>query len=98
MMTTTGNGMTAKDLDDTLKTIAANAKAMRDAGVVGRVVANGVEFELDSPEPPPVPLVQTSDASPVAPLDDAVTYGTSEVPTRRRPLSHDAARAEFEKE
>lgn len=91
--------MTAKDLDDTLKTIAANAKAMRDAGVVGRVVANGVEFELDSTERlPPQQLGQQVEESAVSPLDDAATYGGAEVPKRRQLLDHDAARAEFEKE
>ena len=92
--------MTAKDLDDTLKTIAANAKAMRDAGVVGRVVANGVEFELDSSEHSSSSTLaqQTVDESAVAPIDDADTYGAAEVPKRRKPYDHDAARAEFEKE
>jgi hypothetical protein len=96
---TIGKDMTAKDLDDTLKAIAANAKAMRDAGVVGRVVANGVEFELASAEPEPSPLMQQmSEPREVDPLDDAATYGLDEVPRRRKPLGHDAMRSEFEKE
>lgn len=91
--------MTAKDLDETLKTIAANAKAMRDAGVVGRVVANGVEFELASVDLAPVPLAQQASApKEVDPLDDEVTFGTNGVPQRRKPFKPDAARAEFEKE
>lgn len=91
--------MTAKDLDDTLKTIAANAKAMRDAGVVGRVVANGIEFELASSEPAQQQHVQqTAEESDVSPLDDPATYGASEVPKRRKSLDQESARAEFEKE
>lgn len=93
-----GNEMTAKDLDDTLKAIAANAKAMRDAGVVGRVVANGVEFELASTEPVAPLVQQASEPRQVDPLDDAATYGSDEVPKRRKPMSHDAMRNEFEKE
>lgn len=96
---TIGSRMTAKDLDDTLKTIAANAKAMRDAGVIGRVIANGVEFELGSHDQMPlVELQQKDSARAVDPIDDEVTYGTDGVPKRRKPLDHDAARAEFEKE
>lgn len=87
-----------KDLDSTLKTIAANAKAMRDAGVVGRVVANGVEFELASAEPQPALPAQASEPRPLDPLDDGVTFGTDGPPRRRQPLNHDAVRAEFEKE
>jgi hypothetical protein len=88
--------MTAKDLDDTLKTIAANAKAMRDAGVTGRVVAGGVEFEL-APDAAPVVAKQLPDVV-VSPLDDETTFGTDGVPQRRRPTNHAAARSEFEKE
>lgn len=89
--------MTAKDLDDTLKAIAANAKAMRDAGVTGHVVAHGVEFYLADQTPVPV-LQQMPDPPAVDPIDDEVTYGTDGVPQRRKPFNRDAARAEFEKE
>lgn len=87
--------MTAKDLDDTLKTIAANAKAMREAGVTGRVVAGGVEFEL-APDAAPVHAVKQLPDVVVAPLDDETTFGTDGVPRRRRPSNHAAARSEFE--
>jgi hypothetical protein len=90
--------MTAKDLDDTLKAITANAKAMRDAGVVGRVVANGIEFELGPAEPDQATFVQQDAARAVDPMDDEATYGTDGVPKRRRPFNHDATRADFEKE
>jgi hypothetical protein len=86
-----------KDLDDTLKTIAANAKAMREAGVTGRVVANGVEFEL-APDAAPLVAQQMPEVPPPDPLNDAVTFGTDGVPQRRRPSNHAAARSEFEKE
>ena len=90
--------MTAKDLDDTLKTIAANAKAMRDAGVIGRVVANGVEFELDRPDPPKMATKQAIAEPEPDPINDPDTFGADSIPRRRKPFSKDAARAEFEKE
>lgn len=84
------------DLDAVLKTITANAKAMREAGVTGRVVAHGVEFEL-APDAAPMMPAQQLPERPVDPIDDEVTFGTDGVPQRRRPSS-DAARAAFEKE
>jgi hypothetical protein len=90
--------MLAKDLDDTLKTIAARAKELRDAGVVGRVTIGDIAFELDAPEPQPAVTVQLSDKGEVDPLKDPDTFGTDGVPKRRKPFSHDAARAEFEEE
>lgn len=75
--------MTAKDLDDTLKTIAANAKALRDAGVVGQVTIGEVTFCLEGGGPPPMPLGERQDDEPTGDLDDPDTFG-GQMPQRRR--------------
>lgn len=85
------------NLDEILKTIAANAKAMRESGVTGRVVANGVEFDL-APDAAPLVAQQLPAQPPADPLNDEVTFGTDGVPQRRRPISQDATRREFEEE
>lgn len=90
--------MTAKDLDDTLVTIAKRAKDLREAGVFGHVTVGDVEFDVASPEPVLPLVIQRSGPEEPSPLDDAATYGSDEVPKRRKALSHDEARAEFEQE
>lgn len=74
----------AKDLDETLATIARQAKALRDAGVTGRVSVGLISFELERAEPPPAPPVQAEQAPAESsdPLDDGATYG-GHVPRRR---------------
>lgn len=64
--------MTAKDLDEQLKTIAARAKELRDAGVIGRVTIGDIKFELVGAEPP-APASQHDE--PTNPIDDPETYG-----------------------
>lgn len=64
--------MSAKDLDEQLKTIAARAKELRDAGVTGRIKIGDVSFELVGADPAPPPA---QDEEPKNPLDDADTYG-----------------------
>ncbi len=74
--------MDAKQLDETLTTIANRAKALRDSGVVGRVSVGDVSFDLASPEPvPAVPVMATQDNI-GSPLDDPDTYG-GHLPQRR---------------
>ena len=94
----TTSEMTAKDLDETLATIAKRAKDLRDAGVFGRVTIGDVEFEIAGPEPELPMVIQQAGPENSSPLDDADTFGADDVPRRRKPLSHDEARSEFEKE
>lgn len=69
-------------LEETLATIAAKAKSLRDAGVVGRVTVGEVSFALADPE------ALTSIPSGHEPrgnlLDDPELYG-GHVPERRGP-------------
>jgi hypothetical protein len=74
--------MKAKDLEEQLATIAAKAKALRDAGVVGRVTIGDVSFELADIIPTPMP--QSGDQQQSA-LDDGDTFGGS-VPERKGPI------------
>jgi hypothetical protein len=90
--------VTANDLDETLATIERRAKGLRDAGVIGRVTIGDITFELDALEPAPLMPLQQSAPQEKDPLDDGDTFGTGAVPKRRKPLSHDAARAEFEED
>lgn len=62
------------DLAAQLRTIAENARALRDAGISGTVKVGDVEFTL---EPPEAREQQQSDTSSAATnsLDDATTYG-----------------------
>lgn len=75
----------AKELDETLATIVKQAKALREAGVTGRVSVGLISFELASAEPPAAPAATTEQAveEEPNPLDDGATYG-GYVPTRRR--------------
>jgi hypothetical protein len=74
--------MKAKDLEEQLATIAAKAKALRDAGVVGRVTIGDVSFELADIIPTPLPQSDTDQGSA---LDDPDSYGGS-VPERKGPI------------
>jgi hypothetical protein len=78
--------MTAKQLAETLTTIAEKAKALREAGVVGRVQIGDVSFEVGELEQPaPVQTTQPSNgAHSTDAFEDPDTYG-GYVPTRRRP-------------
>lgn len=62
------------DLDQQLKTIAENARRLRDAGISGTVKVGDVEFTL---EPVEQPVEQRTDQPPTSTnsLDDAATYG-----------------------
>jgi hypothetical protein len=62
------------DLAEQLKTIAENARRLRDAGITGTVKVGDVEFTL---EPPDRPVDQITDQAPTSTnsLDDATTYG-----------------------
>lgn len=62
------------DLDQQLKTIAENARRLRDAGISGTVKVGDVEFTLEPPDAPPE---QRTDQAPSSTnsLDDATTYG-----------------------
>lgn len=75
--------MTAKDLEDTLAAIASKAKAMREAGVVGTVTIGDVSFVLDGPEQQ-APVMTAPQAPELAAIDDPITYGMTEMPTRRQ--------------
>jgi len=72
----------AKILEEVLITIARQALALREAGVVGRVTVGEVSFDLAGAEPPPVALPQPADDGQGNPLDDPDTYG-GQVPRRR---------------
>jgi hypothetical protein len=74
--------MNPQQLDEILKSIATNAKGLREAGISGRVVVFGIEFNLTEPEPS-LP-VQPPTNSDVDPLDDPDTFG-GEMPIRRTP-------------
>jgi hypothetical protein len=62
------------DLASQLRTIAEQARSLRDAGVSGTVRVGDVEFTLDSPAPQQQTASQ-SDAVSTGALDDAATYG-----------------------
>lgn len=72
--------MTAKDLSETLTAIADLTKALRDAGVVGRVHVGDVSFEIGE-QLSSAPATQ-HDAQPQNPLDDPDTFGGF-IPQRR---------------
>lgn len=71
--------MTASELAEKLTVIADKAKALRDAGVVGRVDVDGVSFELGEAALPAGPQFEEA---PGTPLDDKDTYGGF-IPQRR---------------
>ena len=75
--------MTAQELAEKLKTIADVAPALRDAGVLGRVIVDGVAFEVCEAAVA-APLTDQSGEPPTNPLDDPDLYG-GHVPQRRRP-------------
>ena len=77
--------MTAKDLGETLAVIADKAKALRDAGVVGRVTVDGVSFEvgeLVAREATGAAPATNENEAPANVLDDPDLYGGF-VPQRR---------------
>lgn len=79
--TTPGGRMTGKQLEEHLTTIAAKAKALRDAGVVGRVTIGDVSFELADVLPPPAPQSVDDQRA----LDDPDTFGGA-MPERKGPI------------
>jgi len=87
----------SEDLDKTLRAIAVNAKALREAGVYGRVTIGDITFELDAPTAA-VEVTRQPDKIESDPLNDPATYGADSVPQRKRPFSNDATRSEFEKD
>ena len=72
--------MSPEDLDKALAAIAANAKTLRDAGVVGRVTIDAVSFELAD-----TMHLQPMQQQPEHVLDDPETFGGF-IPQRRMPL------------
>lgn len=70
--------MTTKDLDEALTTIAAKAKALRDAGVIGRVTIGEISFDLSDATPSAVTL--SRDGVESDPIDDGATFGAERVP------------------
>ncbi len=72
--------VTPQELEATLAIIAAKAKPLRDAGIMGRVSVGDVHFDLTG-ESPLVPLPQGTE-EPANPIDDADTYG-GEMPRRK---------------
>ena len=74
--------MTTKELAETLSTIADKAKALRDAGVVGRVSIGDVSFELAEDVLEPIPAIPPVDVGRGSALDDPDTYG-GYIPRRR---------------
>lgn len=76
--------MTAKELEETLTTIATKAKALREAGVVGRVTIGDISFALEGGvQPLPVPTQEQADDEPTGDLDDPDTFG-GQMPHRRK--------------
>lgn len=80
--------MTANELAEKLTTIADKAKALRDAGVVGRVSVDGVSFELADNAPAPTLTAQHDDS--LADIDHPDTYGGF-IPQRRRGFGEESA-------
>jgi hypothetical protein len=62
------------DLAEQLKTIAENARRLRDAGISGTVKVGDVEFTLEPPDIQPSNEAKR-DATSTNALDDAATYG-----------------------
>jgi hypothetical protein len=80
--------MTNKQLEETLATLAAKAKDLRQAGVT-RVAIGDIELELAEPEPPPAPPPvderqpkSEDDGRRRSAIDDPDTFG-GEIPRRR---------------
>jgi hypothetical protein len=69
------------DVKDTLSAIVESAKALREAGVVGRVQIGDVSFELALPASD---IRTVQDGSDGDPLNDPATYGGF-IPRRRMP-------------
>lgn len=65
--------MTGKQLEEHLTVIAAKAKGLRDAGVVGRVTIGDVSFELAEVIVQQQPTGEQQEHT--NPLDDPATYG-----------------------
>lgn len=82
--------MTASELAETLTVIADKAKALRDAGVVGRIEVANISFEIGEAFAPTGPMHEDA---PGNPLDDKDTYGGF-IPTRR--VRHEEAPASTE--
>jgi hypothetical protein len=80
--TASGGSMTGKQLEEHLTTIAAKAKALRDAGVVGRLTIGDVSFELADVMLPPAPQQGGEQSNPI---DDADTFGGT-MPERKGPI------------
>lgn len=73
--------MTAKELDETLKTLIANGKGLREAGYT-RLEVGDVTLELGAPEPASVTVQSPSGQDDTDPLNDANTFG-GHIPMRR---------------
>lgn len=83
---TTGD-MTAKQLEETLTTIATAAKSLRDAGVTGLVTVGDVSFSVEASEAVPAAATHAAPATPEfgSALDDPDTFG-GYVPQPRKAL------------
>ena len=82
-MTKIGESMNAKDLGETLKTLVASGKDLREAGYT-RIEIGDIKLELTEPEPPApvkVPSASTTEEE-VPAIDDPDTYG-GHLPQRR---------------
>lgn len=79
--------MDAKQLEETLAAIASKAKALRDAGVVGRLEIGEITFELAAVEPPRPVLVDAPVSGRGNAFEEPNTFGVDvddDIPRRKK--------------